>query len=67
MESQKSKLKFEYTDEFGNVTKTEEEFDMANVMETGGNPFDHLVDRFKAFMLYAGYPEVLVKSIKTNE
>ena len=40
---------------------------MTTIVETGGNPFDHLVDRFKAFMLYAGYPEVLVKSIKTEE
>ena len=67
MEPQKSKLKFEYANEFGNVTKTEEEFNMSIVVETGGTTFDHLVERFKAFMLYAGYPEVLVKSIKTDE
>ena len=63
MESQKSKLKFEYSDEFGNVTKTEEEFDMSVIDDAGIDNFEHIVDRFKAFLRFSGYAEKLVETI----
>lgn len=61
-----SRLKFEYENEFGTLVKTEETFDENVLYDVGENTFDHIVDRFKAFLKYAQFSEESVDKINNE-
>lgn len=63
---QQSKLKFSYTNRFGNESTTEETFDEETLNEVGENTLDYIIERFKAFLIFAQFHETTVNKINYN-
>jgi len=64
METQQSKIEFRYVNEFGDEVVTKETFE-SNVLEVmDKNTFEYIVERFKAFLIFAQFNEDTVNQIR---
>lgn len=67
MEKQLNRIEFKYVDEYNNEVSTSETFDV-NVLENiGENTFEYIVERFKAFLIFAQFNNKNVNSITYHD
>jgi len=66
MENEQLKFKFEYTDEFRQTTKFEQDTN-ADTLECYNGNLESMVDKFKQFLYACGYNGDLVQQVQITE
>lgn len=65
MENEQLSFKFEYTDEFNQTTKFEQQLNADCLQDTGN--LDIIVQEFKQFLYALGYSKELVETVQIVE
>ena len=62
-----SRLRIEYENDFGNIVKTEETFDENVLSDVGEGTLPYMIERFRAFLIYAQFSEKSINEIMKFE